>query len=105
MPHASHRTNNRFRAGAIRGTVGARLIKIGTTTRASHRVPMQNGWDGLLVLYPGSYDEEAAELVRFRQHVVRGNEYHAPHGDLFDRVDEIRQGYGLSPVSRWGIGR
>jgi hypothetical protein len=77
------------------------LIKIGTTTRPFQRPLVNGGWDDLLVIYPGSYDHEAGELARFTQHVARGQEYHHPHPDLFDRIDEIRTDYGLSKVQRW----
>lgn len=76
------------------------LIKIGHTTNlATRKRAFGSGWERILAVIPGSRDDEAAEHERFAKHLARGHEYFHPAPEVLNRINEIRQTLGVSPIN------
>lgn len=81
----------------IRCTDG--LIKIGhTTDLADRKRAFGKGWQHVLAVTPGSFEEEHAMHVRFRPALARGREYFRPVQDLLAHINEIRGRLGVPPL-------
>lgn len=74
-------------------------IKIGFTgslreRRRNHGV----GFDQIIAVTPGTYEQEQELHQRFREHRARGWEYYHPHPDVVAFVNEIRVRAGVPPI-------
>lgn len=77
------------------------LIKIGHTVDLHNRKrAFGAAWTDVLAFTPGTRDDEAEMHRRFAQHLARGDEWFRPAPEIYDLIDEIRAGYGLSAVDR-----
>lgn len=79
------------------------LVKIGFTTNlADRRRKHRADWSRLLAITPGTLADEQAIHRRLKPHRARGHEIYRPTADVFAVVNEVRERYGLEPITdRW----
>lgn len=74
------------------------LIKVGWTEHLANRKAQLSiyGWDALLAVKAGTWDDEQALHRQLRPYLARGREYYHPVPEVIAVIDDVRSSFGLS---------